>query len=54
MNLVTNGSISETGALFTDVLTGNAIGNVTLTGNAANNQVAELGRFTSGGTFTLT
>jgi filamentous hemagglutinin family protein len=54
VNLVTNGSISETGALITDVLTGSAIGNVTLTGNAASNQVAELGRFTSGGTFTLT
>jgi hypothetical protein len=53
VNLVTNGSISETGALITDVLTGSAIGNVTLTGNAANNQVAELGRFTSNGTFTL-
>jgi hypothetical protein len=54
VNLVTNGSISETGALITDVLTGSAIGNVTLTGNAASNQVTELGRFTSSGTFTLT
>lgn len=54
VNLVTNGSISEIGALITNVLTGDAVGDVTLTGNTTSNQVGELGRFSSSGTFTLT
>ena len=46
----TGGSIVETGALIADLLTGNAAGTVSLTGNPAgtSNQVLQLGNFTAG------
>ena len=52
--LVSNtGSITETGTLITDLLTGSAAGDASLTGTGGEQQVVQLGSFTSGGTFTL-
>ncbi len=50
VSLITGGTISETGALLADLLTGSAGGAVALTGNAAgtSNQVLQLGSFTAG------
>lgn len=47
------GSIAETGALTTNLLTGSAAGDASLTGTALSNRVGQLGSFSSGGTFSL-
>ena len=47
----TGGSITETGTVATPLLTGSAVGAVGLSGN---NQVTNLGNFTTGGDFALT
>ncbi len=50
---ITAAGIAETGTLVADLLTGSTAGNASLTGTGASNKVAQLGSFSSGGTFTL-
>jgi filamentous hemagglutinin family protein len=50
---ITAAGITESGTLAADLLTGNTAGNASLTGTGASNKVAQLGSFSSGGTFTL-
>ena len=52
VTLTAGGSIDETGTLVAGLLTGSAAGNASLTGGG--NQVANLGGFTAGGSFSLT
>ncbi|HEY2616771.1 MAG TPA: hypothetical protein VGI78_05480, partial [Acetobacteraceae bacterium] len=54
VNLVSStGSITETGTLIANLLTGSAAGDASLTGTSTSNGVAQLGSFISGGTFIL-